>query len=233
MASPKKRVNPLFVALAVVLVAVVVAVGVVFFQLHSKISALQTGASFTFRYEITPKSPDKPPLLNIIERVNASSGSGKSTLAKRLGERYGLPVLHMDTVHFLPGWVERPFAEEEAIVRQFLDENAGGWVIDGNYSKTCYARRLKEADKIIVLWFSPLVCLWRAIRRWQQNKGRVRESSAPGCEEKIDAEFVRWILHDGRTKQKWAKMERIGEKYPEKYVLIRNQRELDGFLKEL
>ncbi len=57
------------------LVAVVAAVGVVFFQLHSKISALQTGASFTFRYEIAPNSPDKPPLLNILERVNASSGS--------------------------------------------------------------------------------------------------------------------------------------------------------------
>ena len=78
--------------------------------------------------------------------ILGTSGSGKSTLAKCLGERYGLPVLHMDTVHFLPGWVERPFAEEEAIVRQFLDENAGGWVIDGNYSKTCYARRLEEAD---------------------------------------------------------------------------------------
>ena len=131
----------------------------------------------------------------------------------------------MDTVHFLPGWVERPFEEEEAIVRQFLDENAGGWVIDGNYSKTCYARRLKEADKIIVLWFSPLVC------RLRQNKGRVRDSSAPGCEEKIDAEFVRWILHDGRTAKKRAEMERIGEEYPEKYVMIRNQRELDGFLR--
>ena len=57
------------------LVAVAAAVGVVFFQLHSKISALQTGASFTFRYEIAPNSPDKPPLLNILERVNASSGS--------------------------------------------------------------------------------------------------------------------------------------------------------------
>ena len=45
------------------------------FQLHSKISALQTGASFTFRYEIAPNSPDKPPLLNILDRVNASSGS--------------------------------------------------------------------------------------------------------------------------------------------------------------
>ena len=113
--------------------------------------------------------------------ILGTSGSGKSTLAKRLGETYGLPVLHMDTVHFLPGWVERPFAEEEAIV-------------------------------------------------WQQNKGRVRESSAPGCEEKIDAEFVRWILHDGRTAKKRAEMERIGEEYPEKYVMIRNQRELDGFL---
>ena len=79
--------------------------------------------------------------------ILGTSGSGKSTLAKRLGERYGLPVLHMDTVHFLPGWVERPFAEEEAMVRQFLDENAGGWVIDGNYSKTCYARRLKKRIK--------------------------------------------------------------------------------------
>jgi len=162
--------------------------------------------------------------------ILGTSGSGKSTLAKRLGETYGLPVLHMDTVHFLPGWVERPFEEEEAIVRQFLDENAGGWVIDGNYTKTCYARRMEEADQVIVLWFSPLVCLWRAVRRWQQNKGRVRESSAPGCEEKIDAEFVRWILHDGRTAKKRAEMERIGEEYPEKYVMIRNQRELDGFL---
>lgn len=76
--------------------------------------------------------------------ILGTSGSGKSTLAKRLGERYGLPVLHMDTVHFLPGWVERPFAEEEAIVRQFLDENAGGWVIDGTqifYSPAYISRK--------------------------------------------------------------------------------------------
>ena len=162
--------------------------------------------------------------------ILGTSGSGKSTLAKRLGETYGLPVLHMDTVHFLPGWVERPFEEEETIIRRFLDENEKGWVIDGNYTKTCYARRLEEADRVIVLWFSPLVCLWRAVCRLRQNKGRVRDSSAPGCEEKIDAEFVRWILHDGRTAKKRAEMERIGEEYPEKYVMIRNQRELDGFL---
>ena len=118
--------------------------------------------------------------------ILGTSGSGKSTLAKRLGERYGLPVLHMDTVHFLPGWVERPFAEEEAMVRQFLDENAGGWVIDGNYTKTCYARRLEEADKIIVLWFSPLVCLWRAVRRWPTSS-LATLAPAEGCPSRITA----------------------------------------------
>ena len=52
------------------------------------------------------------------------SGSGKSTLAARLGAAYGVPVLHLDSVHWLPGWVERPREEEKALVRAFLDQNA-------------------------------------------------------------------------------------------------------------
>ena len=35
------------------------------------------------------------------------SGSGKSTLAKNLSKHYGIPVLHMDSVHFLENWKER------------------------------------------------------------------------------------------------------------------------------
>lgn len=34
-------------------------------------------------------------------------GSGKSTLAKLLGEITGLPVVHIDTIHWQTGWVER------------------------------------------------------------------------------------------------------------------------------
>lgn len=165
--------------------------------------------------------------------ILGTSGSGKSTLAQRLGRKYGLPVLHMDAVHFLPGWVERAPEEEKAIVRRFLEENEGGWVIDGNYTRNCYEQRLEQADRIIVLWFGPLACLLRVVKRWRQNHGRVRDSSAPGCEEKLDAEFVRWILHDGRTAKKRAQVEAIREKYPEKYVMIRNQRELNDFIRRL
>ena len=82
--------------------------------------------------------------------ILGTSGSGKSTLAQTLGATYHAPVLHLDTVHFLPGWVERPLDEENAIVRRFLDTHES-WIIDGNYTKTCYDRRLEEADQIIVL----------------------------------------------------------------------------------
>ena len=90
------------------------------------------------------------------------SGSGKSTLAKQLGSFYHAPVLHLDAVHFLPGWVERVPGEEEQLVTSFLDTHSS-WVMDGNYTKTCYARRLEEADQIIVLAFNRFLCLWRVL----------------------------------------------------------------------
>lgn len=101
------------------------------------------------------------------------SGSGKSTLAKQLGSFYHAPVLHLDAVHFLPGWVERVPGEEEQLVTSFLDTHSS-WVMDGNYTKTCYARRLEEADQIIVLAFNRFLCLWRVIRRWWANRGAAR-----------------------------------------------------------
>ena len=96
------------------------------------------------------------------------SGCGKSTLARQLGERYGLPVLHLDSVHWLPGWVEKDRALEGQEVQAFLDSHdKEGWVIDGNYSRSMLLeRRCAEANQIIILELSPLVCLWRVLRRW-------------------------------------------------------------------
>lgn len=164
--------------------------------------------------------------------ILGTSGSGKSTLAQFLGRQEGVDVLHLDQVHFLPGWVERPQAEETALVERFLDTHTA-WVIDGNYSNTCYERRLEEADRIVVLWFGPWTCLVRAVRRWWENRGAVRDSAAPGCEEKIDWEFVRWILHDGRTAKKRAKVEALKTRYPEKFVMLTSQKQLDRYKKRL
>lgn len=158
------------------------------------------------------------------------SGAGKSTLAARLGDMYGLPVLHLDSVHFLPNWEERELSEKRRIVADFMRDN-DGWVIDGNYSAQFREERLEQADMIVLMLFDRFSCLWRVIKRYRRFRGKTRPDMGEGCIEKLDFEFVRWVLHDGRTKKKKADYKAICDKYPDKVTVLKNQRQLDEFLR--
>lgn len=80
------------------------------------------------------------------------SGAGKSTLAAQLGGTLHCPVLHLDRVHWLPGWQERESEEAREIVLEFMQQDA--WVIDGNYGDLHRDSRMAEADLIVLLLFS-------------------------------------------------------------------------------
>ena len=157
------------------------------------------------------------------------SGSGKSTLAENLARHYSIPKLHMDTLQFQPGWIDsdRDWMEKE--MRQFLGDHKD-WVIDGNYSWCCYEERMEQADQIIFLNFSRWNSLFRAWKRYRRYKGRVRESMAAGCPERFDWEFIRWILWDGRQARQVTRYQTIGQTYPDKFISLKNQKELDCFL---
>lgn len=162
------------------------------------------------------------------------SGSGKSTLAGKLAKKYDIPVLYLDSVHFLPGWEERPDKEAVSIVNRFMRQDS--WVIDGNYGNYSQEERLEQADRIIFMNFNRFACLSRCIRRYmwyygQEGKGS-RESMAEGCPEKLDREFVWWILHRGRTGRRKRHYRVIAGKYPQKLVVIRNQKQLEEFEKK-
>ena len=160
------------------------------------------------------------------------SGAGKSTLAKQLGELYNIPVLHMDTVQYKPNWEERERSEKEQIVADFLDENTS-WVIDGTYSGLHFKRRLEESDMIIMLLFNRFVCFGRVVKRYREFKGSSRPDMADGCAEKLDGEFARWVLFEGRTRKRRVKFKRAADEFPEKTVMIKNQRQLDKFMNDL
>lgn len=161
------------------------------------------------------------------------SGSGKSTLSRKLGELYRVPVLHLDSVQFLPNWKIRSTEEQGKIVQTFLNDNPSGWVIDGNYNKLSYERRIIEADIIIQLLFSRKDCLLRCINRYRTYKGKTRPDMAEGCNEKLDFEFIKWILWDGRSKNIQDLYVQVQKKYPGKVVVLRNQRQLDTYLQSL
>lgn len=159
------------------------------------------------------------------------SGAGKSTLARALGEEYGIPVLHFDRVHWAPGWQERDREEAHRLVHEFMEQPE--WVIDGNYTKFEYQRRLMEADEIVLLLFPRLACFIRAWRRYFRYRGRTRTDMGEGCQEKMDLEFMWWILWKGRTRKKREEFQRVSDQYPEKTVVLRSQREIDRYLEGL
>lgn len=161
------------------------------------------------------------------------SGSGKSTLSRKLGEKYQVPVLHLDTVHFLQNWQIRSDADKQNIVRSFLDNNTQGWIIDGNYSKLYYDRRIDEADIIIQLLFGRFNCLFRCAKRYHIYKGKNRPDMTNGCNEKLDLEFIKWILFGGRFQETRDRYKQTREKYPQKEVVIKNQKRLNAYLKSL
>ncbi len=154
------------------------------------------------------------------------AASGKSTLAAELGRLTGCPVLHLDKVQFLPDWQERDRAQARGMVEEFLDCNREkGWVIDGNYSNFHHERRMAESDLIVFMDFPRRICLPQALYRAWKYRGRVRESSADGCAEKMDREFLLWILRDGRTRERRQGYKNLMERYGKKAVAVRSRRE--------
>lgn len=160
------------------------------------------------------------------------SGSGKSTLARELAQKYQTDVLHFDTVQFLPDWKIRSAEEKKRITENFLDTH-DSWVIDGNYAKLFYERRMEEADIIILLLFNRFSCLYRAYRRYIKYKNTTRPDMAEGCNEKFDSAFIKWILWDERSKHEKERYKGLISKYGDKAVVIKNQKQLDIYIQSI
>lgn len=115
-------------------------------------------------------------------------GAGKSTFARRLAERTGLPVIHLDHHFWQPGWVQ---TERDAWREKQAALLAGDdWIVDGNYGGTL-DERLLRADTVIVIARRPSACVASAIWRTTKNHGKAVQ--APGCPERYQLDFYRWI----------------------------------------
>jgi len=128
--------------------------------------------------------------------IIGSGGAGKSTLARRLGETLSLEVIHLDKLHWLPGWTQPSKDEWRKIVERELQKSE--WVMDGNFGGTM-EMRLKACDTVIFLDFSRTVCIYRVFKRWLKYRNTHRPDMTEGCNEKVDLEFLGWIWNFPQT----------------------------------
>ncbi|MDF9619500.1 AAA family ATPase [Pseudomonas entomophila] len=121
--------------------------------------------------------------------ILGNSGSGKSTLARDLGARLGLPVVHLDTLFWEPGWVEPDADRFRDRVREAIASQA--WVCEGNYARRTFDLRLPRTDLVIWLDTPRLTCLRRVLLRSLIN--RPRPDLPSGCSEKLDKAFLGFL----------------------------------------
>lgn len=164
------------------------------------------------------------------------SGAGKSTLADMIAEKIGIEAVHLDSIHWLPGWVENTKENEISILRPVLEFDK--WVVDGNYSKVLYNERMSLADTIIFLDFNRFLCLYRVTRRYLKYRGKNRPDMGDGCGEKLDFEFLSWVLYKGRKPKNRAKkleqLKLLKTEHPEKDIyFLKNPKQVREFLKHI
>jgi len=90
--------------------------------------------------------------------VIGNSGTGKSTLSAELSKILRTPVISLDRLYWKPNWVGTPDEEFKNIVREALDQNSRGWIVDGEYSKILGTQVSEEATDII--WLDPPLLLY-------------------------------------------------------------------------
>jgi adenylate kinase family enzyme len=122
--------------------------------------------------------------------VVGNAGAGKSTLARRLGSKLALPVIHLDSHFWRPGW-QTP---ESQVWRQQLTALAASsaWVMDGNYINT-FDLRMPRADTLVWLDHPRGICIRRVLMRTIIGYGRTRSDLAEGCPDRFDIAFLRYI----------------------------------------
>lgn len=156
-------------------------------------------------------------------------GSGKSTLARRLGEQLDMPVIHLDKLWWLPGWVERDREDFDRLLEAELVKPR--WIMDGNFTRTIQTR-MERCDTVIYLDYSRLACVLGVIKRIITTYGTVRPDMGAGCPERIDGEFLKWVWDF--KKHSHPKIMHILSQYPDvKVHIFKNRRQLNRFLKSL
>lgn len=157
-------------------------------------------------------------------------GSGKSTLARKLGEKTGLPVVHLDQIWWAPGnWQHLEKAEFDERLKAEMEKPK--WILDGNFNRTIEPR-LERCDTVIYLDMNRFICLKNWIGRVVKNWGHARQDMTQGCNEWFDPEMARWIWNFNKNNRK-RYYELLNGLEGKQVYILKKRRAVNAFLENL
>lgn len=156
--------------------------------------------------------------------ITGCCGSGKSTLSRKLADRTGLPLYHLDLVWWRPDETHIPREEFDRKLEAILAGDR--WIVEGDYSRT-YEPRLQACDTLIFLDYDEETCMTGLRQRVGQKR-----SDIPWVEQRLDQELVDMVYSYRQDKR--PRLLALLEQYPEKRVFtFRSRAEADAWLEAL
>ncbi|MBR1173617.1 AAA family ATPase [Bradyrhizobium sp. KB893862 SZCCT0404] len=163
--------------------------------------------------------------------VVGSQGSGKTSLARKLGQKLGLPVVHLDVLYWQPGWTASDTASFRARVAEAIAGDA--WVVDGSFSGLAFDLTIARADVLVVIDRPRWVCQWRILWRSAFDRDKARPDLPEGCPEQFDWKLMKEAWRYDVERVPDIEAERI-EHGPDVPVLrLRRDRDIQGFLESI
>lgn len=154
--------------------------------------------------------------------IIGNCGAGKTCFAIQLAKKLGLPVVHLDSLFWLPDWVQRERDDFDKLLQTELEKPR--WLMDGNYNRTL-PLRLQYADTVIHLNYNRWICLYRVIRR-----SFLKEEHAQGCQSKIDLSFLWYVFYKYPQYNRFSSMALQGQFPSLEWIEIRSPFEAKNFL---
>ena len=157
--------------------------------------------------------------------VIGSPGAGKSTFSRKLRDKTGLPLYHLDNIWHRPDRTNISREEFDKRLNDILTKDS--WIIDGNYSRTL-EWRIGKCDTVFLLDYPLEVCLAGV----NERLGKKREDS-PWVEYEFDEEFREFIM--GFPENRLPNIYRLLRRYGQgrEIHVFRSREEADEFIKSL
>jgi adenylate kinase family enzyme len=166
--------------------------------------------------------------------IIGNAGGGKSTLARKLGTLLDLPVTHVDSIQYQPGWSRTP--DEECDKKLATIANEDRWIIDGFGNDPIIESRVKIADTILFVDFPIWRHYWWAFKRQLASRKGQRKELPDDCEE-FTFDYtkklikVMWLVHKEYTP--WFRSLVDTKLKTGNAIVLRNPDEIEGFIRDV
>ena len=162
--------------------------------------------------------------------VIGCGGAGKTTLSKKIGAVLGLPVIHLDSHYWLPGW--RPLGKEEWNNKVLSLLQAPRWVMDGNYGGTLDIR-IDKCDTIVFLDMNRWRCIYNVCKRRIVFAGTNRPEMAVGNKDRLTFTFLYWIWGYRKTRRPGILKQLNREEGKKRVIILQSRKEVNSFISTL